>query len=255
VQNLTSATRTSFQKSRGGAGRAATSPRILLWIISVTVLASPLLAHAHDPFEITATVYLRTNHLELFLEMESRPARLLTGATPQNASEDILNDLAARAPGLVRLWSGESELTANSITAQPGNEDHAQLRLIYPRPAHGMFRLEAPMLAQLDPSGPYGITLTVLDLVNQKVISQSVLLAGSPAAPFAMAATTLSTNNRPSPAPTTNVPTANEGTTDLADPASTATSEMQPRTRWWLYLAIPGIVIVWMWRNGTHRKP
>jgi hypothetical protein len=142
---------------------------------------------AHDPFEITATVYLRTNHLELFLEMESRPARLLTGATPQNASEDILNDLESRAPGLVRLWSGESELTADSITAQPGNEDHARLRLIYPRPAHGMFRLEAPMLAQLDSSGPYGITLTVLDLVNQKVISQSVLLADSPAAPFAMA--------------------------------------------------------------------
>jgi hypothetical protein len=220
------------------------------------VLASPLLAHAHDPFEITATVYLRTNHLELFLEMESRPARLLTGATPQNASEDILNDLETRAPGLVRLWSGESELTANSITAQPGNEDHAQLRLIYPRPAHGMFRLEAPMLAQLDPSGPYGIVLTVLDMVNQKVINQSVLLADSPAAPFAMASPALSTNNHQSHAPATNVPTAKEGTTNLAQstPASTTTPETRLRTPWWWLLAMLGIVIFWTWRNGTRRK-
>jgi hypothetical protein len=215
-------------------------------ILSLAVLFASN-ARAHDPFEITATSYLRTNQLELFIEMEPRPARLLSGAPATIEPEIVLSQLELKAPTLVRIWSGPTELKPTSITAMEGTENHAQLRLLYPLPPVGPFRIETPLLAQLETEGPYGVTLTVLDMVNQKVLGQSVLFADTPEAAFTHPSSPLPTANPPSPHPPSEAPAeAASAKLDAAATTGASDSTSRPIVGWWVLVGL-GIVAVLVW--------
>jgi hypothetical protein len=221
------------------------------WGLSIILILAVLFAsnaRAHDPFEITATIYVRTNHLELFIEMEPRPARLLSGAPAAIEPEMVLSQLELKAPTLVRIWSGPTELKPTSITAMEGTENHAQLRLLYPLPPAGPFRIETPLLAQLQADGPYGVTLTVLDLVNQKVLGQSVLFADTPEAAFTRPSSPLPKANSPSPARPPSEAPAEIASAKLDAAASTGASDSTsgPSVGWWILIGL-GIVAVLVW--------
>src|SRR5262249_37843113 len=66
------------------------------------------------------------------------------------------------------------------------------------------FRLDAPGLKLLSDQGPYGASLTVLDMENKKVLGQSVLFASSSPATFS-AATTSSPRQSPASEPTVKI--------------------------------------------------
>ena len=218
----------------------------LIIILSLAVMFA-INARAHDPFEITGIVYLRTNQLELFLEMEPRPARLLSGAPAAIEPAMVLSQLELKAPTLVRLWSGPTELKPTSITAMEGTENHAQLRLLYPLPPAGPFRIETPLLAQLEADGPYGVVLAVLDLVNQKVLGQSVLFADTPEASFTRPSSPLPTANAPSPRPKSEAPAeAASAKLDAAATTSASDSTSGPIVWWWALVGL-GIVAVLVW--------
>jgi len=172
------------------------------WALLLPLLLFAVVAHAHDPFELNAAVYLRSNHIELFLEMEPRPASLLAGRPAPSDTAARLSQLESNAPGLIRLWSGEAELKATSAKASIGMENHTQVRLLYPRPSGSMFRLEAPLLKALESDGSYGLAFTAFDMVNQKVLGQAVLFADAPTVPFPIASgciLTASPSTNPSP--------------------------------------------------------
>src|SRR5207247_8874190 len=59
---------------------------------------------------------------------------------------------------------------------------HVRFTLEFPTDTRRPLRFSADGLKPLDGQGPYGTTLTVLDMVNKKVLSQSVLFPSTPLA-------------------------------------------------------------------------
>ena len=151
-----------------------------------------LRAFAHDPYEITSTLSLYSNRTELRVEMEARTALLFAGHSASVTSDqipalftslhDALTDTASR---FLEFHAGDTELRPEKASLLLGVEDHLQFNLQFPRVRGQSIRCEPRVLQAFTNEGPYGISLTVLDMVNKKVLGQSVLFRDTPAADFA----------------------------------------------------------------------
>ena len=150
-----------------------------------------LRALAHDPYEITSALSLYSNRTELRVEMEARTALLFAGHSESVTSEQIpgiftslheaLTDTASR---FFKVTAAEREMYPEKTSLLLGVEDHIQFTLQFPRVRGQSIRCEPRVLHAFTNEGPYGISLTVLDMVNKKVLGQSVLFRDSSAVEF-----------------------------------------------------------------------
>ena len=152
-------------------------------------------ALAHDPYEITSNIRLETNRTEVDIEMELAAAMLLAGvAKPGTATEPAtmfataLPELRRQAAQFFVISSASGPMTATQTNVELGVENHVKFNLHYPA-ATGL-RISAAGLKKFGDQSPFGTSVTVLDMVNMKVLGQSILFVNSPAAEFAPAVTT-----------------------------------------------------------------
>lgn len=239
---------------------AAAAGGCLRWKLRVSALLLALVlsastALAHDPFEITATLYVRSNHVELVAEMEFRPARILAGATGDESYAEVLGKVNARAGSCFTVMSGEQSLAPSSAGALSSVEDHVRLQLLYPRPAGASFQVEAPLLNELVADGPYGVSLTTLDTVNQKVVNQSVLFADSLASPPLTVLPAVPTNATADLPSAVSPPVAVVATPFTSGFPATPRVENQTNYRlvWWMLGGIIlAITLWWSIRSNKH---
>lgn len=222
-----------MQNAKLKTGRPPASRSLAFLIFNFAFLIST--AFAHDPLEITATVYLHTNRIELRAVMMRKA--ILLAADHQGVPlldfsiaaerDEALPMLRSLAPGLFALTCGTNVLTATETNVILGAEDHVGFNLTFPKglmdewrdglmgdtgaqasdlsnhPIIQSFnhppslRLDARLLAHLPAQDPYGVSLTVLDLVNNQVLEQKLLNASDPVTEIALP-----------PAATTNQPPA-----------------------------------------------
>lgn len=148
-----------------------------------------LTAHAHDPYEITSVASLHSNRIELLIELEFPTALKLAGIEPQPPAP-LISQLEAAQSQLRQLAGSFFDFTAGQHVVPPrqtnvvlATEDHIHFQLEFAPTAHRPLRFSARGLANVADSS-YGTTLTVLDMVNQKVLGQTTLFANSPPADF-----------------------------------------------------------------------
>lgn len=167
----------------------------VVWVrlrpVCVAVLFAPLLALAHDPYEITSTAYLRSNRLEVYVELEFRPGLTLAGEPAPTSDleagqvfERALPRLLEAAGGFFEIRHAGQPLAATRTNASLEVENHIRFVLTYPPVTPVDLTFHAAGLEHLGRFGPYGTSLTVLDMVNMKVVGQEVLFADTPTAEF-----------------------------------------------------------------------
>lgn len=179
-------------------------------------------AKAHDPYEIVSTAYLRGDRLDVEVLMEFSAAALLAGedarSTELEPTERFLHlqpQLQKEAAEFFRVVAGDEALPLTSATVTLGVEDHVRFNLTFPAPPSTSLRFDAPGLGLLEDSGPYGTTLTVLDMVNSRVLGQNVLRSTADAAVIE--------DLVPPPPPSEHA--AGPATAPVADTASAVSSE------------------------------
>jgi len=152
------------------------------------LFATPV--RAHDPYEITSVAYLYSNRIELFMEMEFPTGMTLAGQKPVR-DVAVLSQFEAALPRLRELAGGFYEFTAGNNAVQPlstnvelGVEDHIRFRMEFASTQYRPLRFVAHGLGTDANENPYGTSLTVLDMVNQKVLGQTTLFAATPTAEF-----------------------------------------------------------------------
>ena len=172
--------------------RASVKP---FFAVVVLLLCLALRAFAHDPYEITATIRIETNRTSVEIEMEFNGAMLLVGEPRSREPVDQpalfqskLLALRRQAGQFFEVGSAGRTLAATSTNVSLGAENHVRFNLEYPATRSGL-KLNAAGLKSLSEHGPFGTTVTVLDMVSLKVLGQSVLFAESPVAEFAPVAT------------------------------------------------------------------
>lgn len=193
-------------------------------------------AGAHDPYEITSIAYLYSNRVELYLEMEFPTGLTLAGQKPVRdvaalpQFEAALPRLRELAGGFFTFTAGNNAVLPLSTNVELGVEDHIKFKLEYAPTAYRPLKFVARGLGMDAGDNPYGTSLTVLDMVNQKVLGQTTLFAATPTAEFppkpvesAAVVLTAATSN---PAATTLTPAAAraEPTTASIAPAPTPAS-------------------------------
>jgi len=188
--------------------RASVSPsRLSLFLFAVLLIIFSLRAFAHDPYEITSTIRLETNRTLVEIEMEFNGAMLLVGVPRSQQPIDQsalfqskLSDLQHQAGQFFEIADATGPLSAISTNVTLGVENHVKFSLDYPPTRTGL-KLNATAVKSLAEHGPFGTTVTVLDMVNKTVLGQSVLFSNSPAATFAPPTSTstnaLATNAQP----------------------------------------------------------
>lgn len=230
--------------------------RRLALIFGLT-LVGPLVAKAHDPYEIVSVVYIQTNRIEVFLEMEFATGMRLAGLEPsrQTSAE---SQFATALPQLEQFAGGLFEITAGNNVVLPLRTNvelgvelhirgHLEIALTDFRPLRFV-----PRGLRAVPDTPYGVSLTVLDMVNKKVLGQAALFADSPPADFpatvtspdSLAAPTLavigaSTNKQPIVAMTTNIPAATVEATKPRKPTLLAAAVA--------FAAVGFLLVAWRW--------
>jgi hypothetical protein len=153
------------------------------------LLVASGVVHAHDPYEISSVVYLRSNRIELVIEMEFPTGMTLAGqkpsraASPQSQFEAALPELEKFAGGFFEFTAGNHAVSPLRTNVQLGVEDHIQYRVEFAPTDYRPLRFDPRGLRRVEES-LYGVSLTVLDMVNQKVLGQTTLFADSPAAEF-----------------------------------------------------------------------
>lgn len=183
--------------------------RIITYICLLALLGTT--ARAHDPYEITSAVYVRSNVIELFIEMEFPTGLKFAGVEPQREVaaltqfEQAQPQLAALAGNFFDFTAGNNRVAALTTNVSLGVENHIQLKVEYAATALRPLQFTARGLRAVTDS-PYGTSLTVLDMVNQKVLGQTTLFAISPRADFPPA--TAETNESPALATTNASPTS-----------------------------------------------
>jgi hypothetical protein len=157
------------------------------WFCVLALFAAS--ARAHDLYEITSVAYVHSNVIELFIEMEFPAGMRLAGVEPKR-DETVLSQFEKAQPQLAALAGNFFDFTAgnNKVTTLTTNvtlseEDHIQLKLEYAATSQWPLQFTARGL-QGENNSPYGTTLTVLDMANQKVLGQTTLFADSPPAIF-----------------------------------------------------------------------
>lgn len=153
------------------------------------MLLSIGVVRAHDPYEISVVAYVRSNVIELFLEMEFPAGMTLSGLTPtrdvaaETQFEAGLPRLKDFAGGLFRITAGNHVVQPLRTNVELGVELHIRGRVEFALTDYRPLRFD-PLGLKAVTDVPYGISLTVLDMVNQKVLGQSALFADSPPAEF-----------------------------------------------------------------------
>lgn len=216
-----------------------------------------LRAFAHDPYEITSVAYIYSNRIELFVEMEFPTGMKLAGLTPTR-DVSALSQFESAQTQLRELAGKFFEFTAGNNVVLPlrtniglGVEDHIRFQLEFAPTPHRPLQFAARGLRGANDS-PYGTSLTVLDMVNRKVLGQTTLFADSATAEFSSA-----TNIAATPQP---VQTSSEPTNDLPiNPLATnptmpeSSAKISPRRPYaYLVLAlalIAGTVTILRWLN------
>jgi hypothetical protein len=146
-------------------------------------------ARAHDPYEITSAVYVRSNVIELFIEMEFPAGMKLAGVEPVRDVAELTqfekaqSQLATLAGSFFDFTAGNNVVAAVSTNVTLGVEDHIQLKVEYAATPLRPLQFTARGL-RASADSPYGTSLTVLDMVNQKVLGQTTLFANSPRTEF-----------------------------------------------------------------------
>jgi hypothetical protein len=135
---------------------------------------------------------LQTNRIELFVEMEFPTAMKLARLTP---TRDVaaLSQFEAGLPQLRDAAGNFYEITAANNVIQPLStnvelvvDDHIQFRVEFASTPHRPLSFAARSLKTLADQGGYGASLTVLDMVNKKVLGQTTLFADSPTMEFSV---------------------------------------------------------------------
>lgn len=145
---------------------------------------------AHDPYEITSVAYIHSNRIELFVEMEFPTGMTLAGQKPVRdvavltQFESALPRLRELAGNFFNLTAGNNVVLPLSTNVELGVEDHIRFQVEFKPTPYRPLRFVARGLGAESSESPYGTSLTVLDMVNQKVLGQTTLFAGSPTAEF-----------------------------------------------------------------------
>lgn len=136
---------------------------------------------AHDAYEITSVAYVYSDRIEVTLEMEFPTALKLVGLTPQpdvavaRQFETALPRLHAAAGAFLEFTAAHHRPTATATNVELGQEAHVILKLSYSPATQRPLRFRVPGLKMFGPEPPYGATLTVLDMAQQKVLGQVTL--------------------------------------------------------------------------------
>ena len=156
---------------------------VMFRLVALLLLASGVLVWAHDPFEGTVTVRLRTNSIDLAITLNGSTALSLCDGNDLKSArygpEVFENNLATfkkSAGSLYEVSVAGNQLAAFETNAFLGKENDAEYRLRYPRPP-GVVNLKAAYLERLPREG-YGAALTVLDMENNVVVGQKLLMGG-----------------------------------------------------------------------------
>lgn len=221
------------------------------------LVLSAMSAFAHDPYEITSTVRLNADGIELQVEMEFPASMLLVGVDPAAAGERLpadlfvshLPQLKAQAGRFVEIASGSVPLHAESTNVTLEVEDHVFFRLSFPATELRSLRVSVPGLQTLAGHGPFGTTLTVLDMVHQKVMGQEVLFADSPAVEFGGEPATASvqvSSDAPVPTPERSAgPDSAPQTGAVTAPADLGQDKGSRASIWIAVVAVVLLGIVW----------
>lgn len=186
-------------------------------------------ALAHDPYEITSAVYVRSNVIELFIEMEFPTGMKFAGVEPQREVaaltlfEQAQPKLTTLAGSFFDFTAGNNRVAALTTNVSLGVENHIQLKVEYAATSLRPLQFTARGLRAMT-DAPYGTSLTVLDMVNQKVLGQTTLFALSPRADFPPAT---AVTNEPPPLADTNASLAAVATN--LPPSITASATNAPR--------------------------
>ena len=134
--------------------------------------------------------YIYSNRIELFMEMEFPTGMTLAGQKPVrdvaavSQFESALPRLRELAGGFFAFTAGHNVLLPLSTYVELGVEDHIRLRMEFGPTQYRPLRFVARGLGTDADANPYGTSLTVLDMVNQKVLGQTTLFAATPTAEF-----------------------------------------------------------------------
>jgi hypothetical protein len=142
-------------------------------------------ARAHDPYEISSVVYLHSNRIELFIEMEFPTGMSLAGQKPTQERaavtqfEAALPQLRELAGSFYDFTAGNHVVPSLATNVELGVEDHIRFRVDYATTPHRPLRFVARGLGGNADENPYGASLTVLDMVHRKVLGQTTLFTAS----------------------------------------------------------------------------
>jgi hypothetical protein len=157
-------------------------------LLLLVLVALP--GRALDSNEIATTVQIHSNRIELKMEMAFPTAMRLAGWTPSpeiaaaTQFEQAQPALRILAGMFFDFTAGNHRLTATRTNAQLGMENHIHLELEFAPTPHRPLRLMPQGLLVAGPEHPYGVTLTVQDMVNQKVLGQTTLFLANATAEF-----------------------------------------------------------------------
>jgi len=192
---------------------------ILLVLIFVTA------ARAHGPYEISSVVYLQSNHIELSAEMEFPTGLMLAGLKPSSEAaaarqfEAALPQLRELAGSFYKITAGGNLLVPGRTNVELGVEGHIRFQLDFALTTARPLRFVLNGLKKADQQMTYGASLAVLDMVNRKILSQTMLFNDAPVAEFLAASTlarpatntapvTTSDTNSPAPPPASPTPSS-----------------------------------------------
>ncbi len=222
--------------------------------LSALVIFFSLPAFAHDPYEITSTIRIETNRTLVEIEMEFNGAMLLAGGPRSQKPEDQpalfqskLSELQHQAGQFFEITGVAGSLSASSTNVTLGNENHVKFSLEYPATRSGL-KLNAAGLKSLSEHGPFGTTVTVLDMVNSKVLGQPVLFASNPTADFTPQPATFTPTNTLAAIPQINIPPA---TNPITAPTPTSPKPAKVRESVWNFviLGLYGAILVVLLRR------
>jgi hypothetical protein len=215
-------------------------------------------ARAHDPYELTAVMYIRSNVVELFIEAEFPTGMTLAGLTPtrdvaaETQFEAGLSQLKNFAGGLFEITAGNNVIQPLSTNVELAVEMHIRGKVEFALTDYRPLRF-VPRGLKAVPDAPYGVSLTVLDMVNQKVLGQSALFADSPPAEFPVA--DLATTTVAQPTLAVRKPDEPPMITETTAPSATGNVGARVRARWPMGVLLLGAVVAILvaWQRSSSR--
>ena len=160
--------------------------RCLLILIAAGIASNVV---AHDPYEISSVAYVYSNRIELFVECEFATGMRLAGIEPfpnqaeASQFESHQAELRNFAGSFFTFTAGNNAVLPRQTNVTLEVENHIRTHLEFAPTPYRPLQFSASGLRNISES-PYGTTLTVLDMVNQKVLGQTTLFAESAPAEF-----------------------------------------------------------------------